>query len=90
MVESPVLTNVKATFGGLDVYDVEPQALPDVLGERPVIVFGKWRGEAEGPRDHRRPQRERPRTARKCASTTAPAWTPPHCVRCGPAIASRA
>lgn len=48
MVESPVLTNVKATFGGLDVYDVQPQALPDVLGERPVIVFGKWRGEAKG------------------------------------------
>ena len=48
MVESPVLTNVKATFGGLDVYDVEPQQLPDVLGERPVIVFGKWRGEAKG------------------------------------------
>jgi Ca-activated chloride channel family protein len=48
MVESPVLTNVKATFGGLDVYDVEPQVLPDVLGERPVIVFGKWRGEPKG------------------------------------------
>ncbi|KWT96884.1 MULTISPECIES: VIT and VWA domain-containing protein [unclassified Variovorax] len=48
MVESPVLTHVNATFGGLDVYDVEPQALPDVLGERPVIVFGKWRGEPKG------------------------------------------
>ncbi len=48
MIESPVLTNVHATFGGLDVYDVEPQQLPDVLGERPVIVFGKWRGEARG------------------------------------------
>ena len=48
MVESPVLTKVRATFGGLDVYDVEPQQLPDVLGERPVIVFGKWRGEAKG------------------------------------------
>jgi Ca-activated chloride channel family protein len=48
MVESPVLTNVKATFGGLDVYDVEPQALPDVLGERPVIVFGKWRADSNG------------------------------------------
>ncbi|MEP6720480.1 MAG: VIT and VWA domain-containing protein [Variovorax sp.] len=48
MVESPVLTNVKATFGGLDVYDVEPTALPDVLGERPVIVFGKWRPNPEG------------------------------------------
>jgi Ca-activated chloride channel family protein len=48
MVESPVLTHVKATFGSLDVYDVEPSALPDVLGERPVIMFGKWRGEAKG------------------------------------------
>ena len=48
MIESPVLTAVKARFEGLDVYDVEPAALPDVLGERPVIVFGKWRGEAAG------------------------------------------
>ncbi|MES2185231.1 MAG: VIT domain-containing protein [Pseudomonadota bacterium] len=48
MVESPVLTSVKARFEGLDVYDVEPAALPDVLGERPVIVFGKWRGEPKG------------------------------------------
>ncbi|WP_114972779.1 VIT and vWA domain-containing protein [Rhodoferax ferrireducens] len=48
MIESPVLTNVKARFDELDVYDVEPQHLPDVLGERPVIVFGKWRGEARG------------------------------------------
>lgn len=48
MIESPVLTSVKAKFEGLDVYDVEPAALPDVLGERPVIVFGKWRGEPKG------------------------------------------
>lgn len=48
MVESPVLTGVQARFEGLDVYDVEPPALPDVLGERPVIVFGKWRGEPHG------------------------------------------
>lgn len=48
MVESPVLTSVKAKFERIDVYDVEPTALPDVMGERPVIVFGKWRGEAKG------------------------------------------
>ena len=46
LIESPVLTSVKAKFEGLDVYDVEPQALPDVLSERPVIVFGKWREKA--------------------------------------------
>jgi Ca-activated chloride channel family protein len=48
MIESPVLTSVKARFPGLDVYDVQPPQLPDVLGERPVIVFGKWRGEPRG------------------------------------------
>ncbi len=45
MVESPVLTQVKATFEGLDTYDVEPAHLPDVLGARPVVLWGKWRGE---------------------------------------------
>ncbi|QTD45477.1 VIT and vWA domain-containing protein [Ottowia testudinis] len=48
LIESPVLTSVKAKFEGIDVYDVEPQALPDVLAERPVIVFGKWRDKAGG------------------------------------------
>ena len=46
MIASPVLTQVSARFEGLDVYDVEPAQLPDVLGGRPVIVFGKWRGDA--------------------------------------------
>ncbi len=48
MVEAPVLTGVTARFEGLDVYDVQPLALPDVLAERPVLVFGKWRGNAGG------------------------------------------
>ncbi|MBP1711392.1 MAG: von Willebrand factor type like domain [Deltaproteobacteria bacterium] len=29
-------------------YDVEPLSIPDVLAERPVLVFGKWRGNAGG------------------------------------------
>ena len=48
LIESPELTQVKARFDGLDVYDHEPSVLPDVLGERPVILFGKWRGQARG------------------------------------------
>ena len=43
MISSPVLTSVQLRFAGLDVYDVEPPVLPDVLAERPVVVFGKWR-----------------------------------------------
>lgn len=48
MVESPVLTSVQLQFEGLDVYDLEPAVQPDVLGERPVVVFGKWRGQPQG------------------------------------------
>jgi Ca-activated chloride channel family protein len=43
MIATPVLTSVKAEFEGVDVYDVVPERLPDVLAERPVVVFGKWR-----------------------------------------------
>ena len=29
---------------GFSTYDVEPRQLPDVFAERPVVVFGKWKG----------------------------------------------
>ncbi|HOY33804.1 MAG TPA: VIT and VWA domain-containing protein [Piscinibacter sp.] len=51
MIDAPVLTQLKARFDGLEVYDVEPatlDALPDVLGGRPVLLYGKWRGEPRG------------------------------------------
>lgn len=48
MIDAPVLTHLKARFEGLDVYDVEPLAVPDVFAQRPVVLFGKWRGAATG------------------------------------------
>ncbi len=42
MVDSPVLTQVRARFEGITVSDVEPAQLPDVLAGRPVVLFGKW------------------------------------------------
>jgi Ca-activated chloride channel family protein len=48
MIQSPVLTQVKVDFDGFQTYDVEPIAIPDVLAERPVLVFGKWRGKPQG------------------------------------------
>lgn len=48
MIQSPVLTQVKVSFKGFDAYDVEPVFIPDVLAQRPVLVFGKWRGNAQG------------------------------------------
>jgi Ca-activated chloride channel family protein len=46
LIDSPVLTQLKARFDGLDVYDVEPAALPDVMAGRPVVLWGKWRGDS--------------------------------------------
>ena len=48
LIQSPVLTQVKIDFHGFTTYDVEPLSVPDVLAERPVIVFGKWRGRPRG------------------------------------------
>ena len=47
-IESPVLTDINISFKGLEVYDVEPPAQPDLFAERPVVVFGKWKGEPTG------------------------------------------
>jgi len=47
-IESPVLTKARLTLQGFQVYDVEPPGIPDVLANRPVIVFGKWRGARKG------------------------------------------
>ena len=45
-IDSPVLVQVRARLEGVEAYDVEPEALPDVMAGRPVVVFGKWRGDA--------------------------------------------
>jgi len=47
-INNPVLTQVKQSFSGFDVYDVEPITIPDVFAERPVIIYGKYKGEAKG------------------------------------------
>ena len=48
MIEAPVLTDIRIGYGDFDVYDVEPGNVPDVFSERPITVFGKWRGESKG------------------------------------------
>jgi Ca-activated chloride channel family protein len=47
-VNAPVLTDVQVRFDGFEAYDVQPRAIPDVFAARPVVVYGKWRGEATG------------------------------------------
>jgi len=47
-IQQPVLTGVQVAFEGFGAYDVEPAVLPDVFAERPVVVFGKYRGAPTG------------------------------------------
>lgn len=48
MIQSPLLSHIRIDYAGFDAYDIEPVTIPDVLAERPVIVFGKWRGKSAG------------------------------------------
>jgi Ca-activated chloride channel family protein len=48
LIDSPVLTDIRVDYANFHVYDVEPPSLPDVMAERPVIIFGKWRGKPHG------------------------------------------
>jgi Ca-activated chloride channel family protein len=47
-VRSPVLTHVAVEAEDFQTYDVEPLSVPDLFAERPLIVFGKWRGKPVG------------------------------------------
>lgn len=47
-IQSPILTDIKVTYDGFDVYDVEPAALPTLFAQKPIVLFGKYRGEAAG------------------------------------------
>ncbi|HEX2933930.1 MAG TPA: VIT domain-containing protein [Bacteroidales bacterium] len=47
-IESPVLTNISVQYTGFDAYDIEPVTIPDLFAERPLIIYGKWRGNATG------------------------------------------
>lgn len=47
-IQSPVLTDIVANFGEMDVYDIEPLGIPDVFSERPIVVYGKYKGKLSG------------------------------------------
>jgi Ca-activated chloride channel family protein len=47
-VRSPVLTHVAVETPDFQTYDVEPSAVPDLFANRPLVVFGKWRGKPSG------------------------------------------
>ena len=47
-VSTPVLTRIKFNAGKFKAYDVEPMAVPDMMAERPIMIFGKYTGKPAG------------------------------------------
>lgn len=47
-IQSPVLTDIQVRSIGFETFDVHPVQLPDLLAQRPIILFGKWRGPVTG------------------------------------------
>jgi Ca-activated chloride channel homolog len=47
-VQSPMLTRIGVKYDGFETYDVEPTTIPDLFAQRPIMVFGKWRGTPHG------------------------------------------
>src|SRR3989441_3525929 len=43
-IASPVLTDLALRAGGVELYDLQPQRLPDLFGGDELVVFGRYRG----------------------------------------------
>lgn len=50
-IQTPLLTNIQVRSVGFETYDVQPAHFPDLLAQRPIILFGKWRGPVTGTFD---------------------------------------
>jgi Ca-activated chloride channel family protein len=47
-VSAPLLSNIRVQGEGVELYDIEPPHIPLMLAQRPVVVFGKFRGASPG------------------------------------------
>jgi Ca-activated chloride channel family protein len=45
MIDRPLLTDIKVHFGDSGAYEVAPEKIPDLLAERPLLIYGKYRGD---------------------------------------------
>jgi Ca-activated chloride channel family protein len=47
-IASPLLTQIGLKTNGFEIYDVEPKTIPDVFADRPILVYGKYKGDPKG------------------------------------------
>lgn len=48
LLARPALTDVQVAFEGFNAFAVEPAAIPVLFSGRPILVFGKYRGDLQG------------------------------------------
>ncbi len=46
-IAAPALTNIRLEADGVELYDLEPGKVPDMLAQRPVMVIGKYRNASD-------------------------------------------
>ena len=49
-ISAPVLTNIRLEAEGVELYDMEPALIPDLLVQRPLMVLGKYRNAIDSAR----------------------------------------
>lgn len=47
-ITQPVLTNISVRYRGFEAREVSPMKVPDLMANRPLVLFGKFTGEAAG------------------------------------------
>lgn len=47
-LETPVLMNISATFNGVEASDLLPSAIPDVFGDKPIVIYGRYATPGQG------------------------------------------
>ena len=47
-VEAPLLTDIQVEYEGFEAYDTEPGQIPVLFAQRPIVLFGKWKGDPAG------------------------------------------
>lgn len=49
-IEAPALTDIRLESHGVELYDMEPAQIPDMLAQRPIMVLGKFRNAEDDAR----------------------------------------
>ena len=47
-ISQPLFSHINIDWGDFQAYDTYPQQVPDIFSDRPITVFGKYKGTAKG------------------------------------------